>query len=69
MILICMYITKQDLLLREMFDVIVNSFLQISKKLQDDIYSFLSRDIPITLFMDNIGGHSKNDVKEQYKKI
>ena len=31
-----------------------------------DAYSFLPQSTPIYLFMDNAGGHGKNDCKEQY---
>ena len=32
-------------------------------------YSFLSKSQPIFLFMDNAGGHGKQDIKEQYVKL
>ena len=42
---------------------------EIGAALRNNTYSFLSEDVPITLFMNNAGGHGKNDVKEQYEQI
>ena len=42
---------------------------EIGDSLQNKTYSFLLSDVPITLFMDNAGGHGKIVVKEQYEKI
>ena len=42
---------------------------EIGEVLRNDTYSFLSEDVPITLFMDNAGGYGKNDVKNSMKNI
>ena len=34
-----------------------------------ETYSFLPKDHPIYLFMDNAGGHGKTEVKIQYESI
>lgn len=34
-----------------------------------DTYSFVPQDHPIHLFMDNAGGHGKNEIKAKYEKI
>ena len=42
---------------------------EIGEALRNDTYSFLSDDNPISLFVDNTGGHGKNGVEEQYENI